>query len=202
MLTKFALRSTLIFCVIMLLSTLVVGSAVSAQENPLNPTILAAPPEQSIQGGSPVPGGPGFISVSTFGFQPCYPTTNLAHNNTWMYNDSQTFGVYYAPVNLPQGATLTKVLFFYNDSAPVNMTFYLMSINMFDGSHLEVAQVNSTGSSGYGYVESPIFVPVVNNQLYSYIIEVDIPGGHSANLSLINIRIDYDYPVFLPTIQK
>ena len=203
MFTKFALKSILVLCVIILLSTLVVGSAVTAKQSPFSNAILAAPPERALQGGSPVPGGPGFISVSTFGFKPYYPSTNLAYTNTWIYNDSSSYGVYFSPVNLPHGATITKVLFFYYDTVVgANMTFYLERVNLFDGSHTEVAQVNSTGSAGYGYVESVIFIPAVNNQLYSYIIEADIPGGYLANLSLINIRIDYGYPVYLPTVQN
>ena len=199
---KFALRPILVLCVIMLLSTLVVGSAVSAKESPLSPAIMAAPPEQSIQGGGPVPGGPGFISVSTFSFKPHNSLMNLSYGNAVMYNAGGSGGIYFAPVNLPHGASLTKVLFFYHDTVTEDMNFYMERVNMFDGSTQVVASATSTGIAGNGYVESTIFERIINNQLYSYILRVDIPGGVGGGLSLFTIRIDYSYPVYLPTVQK
>ena len=200
---KFAHKFTLILCVMLMLSTLAVSSAVSAQQNTPENAILAVPPDQSIQGGSPVPGGPGFISVSTFGFKPQDPTMDLSYSTTRMFNDGVTSGLYFAPVNLPDGASLTHVLFFYYDTVVAdNMHFYLLRVNMFDGSTEQVARVFADSSTGYAYVESAIFRPTVDNQLYSYILEVGIPSGFDKELSLINVRIDYSYPVFLPTVQK
>ncbi len=72
---------------------------------------------------------------------------------------------------------------------------------MFDGSSQKIVQATPTTSNGYAYVESTTIEPLIDNKLYSYILEVDLPGGSGVNLSLINIRIHYDFPDLLPTVQ-
>ncbi len=82
------------------------------------------------------------------------------------------------------------------------MSFYLECVSMFDGSRKKIAQTPPTTSNGRAYMESTIIEPLIDNQRYSYILEVDIPGGLGVNLSLINPHIDYDYPDLLPTVQE
>ena len=197
MFAKFGFKSVLVLFVIVLLSVLATGSTVTAKESALTTgAILATDPE-------PIPGGPGFISVSTYGFKPYLPTWTMAYSNTWMYNDGAEAAAYITPVNLPHGANLTKVVFFYYDTVPEGgMNYYLQAVNMFDGTLTDVASGSSNGADGFGYVEIPIYEPLINNQLYSYVLEADFPGGLGVNLSLINIRIDYSYSSFLANIQK
>lgn len=197
MFAKFGFKPVFVLFVVILLSTLAAGSTVTAKESGLTTGAIAAGDPD------PIPGGPGFISVSTYGFKPYLPTWTMAYSNTWMYNDGTEGANYIAPVNLPHGANLTKVVFFYYDTVPgVGMDYYLQRVNMFDGSLTEVAGGSSTGSDGFGYVEIPIYEPLIDNQLYSYVIEADFPGGFGTNLSLINIRIDYGYSSFLANIQN
>lgn len=203
MITKFPLKSFLVLCISILLSTVMVGSTVTAQEVVQDNSILTASPEQNIQGGSPVPGGPGFISVSTFAFKPYSSLYDLSYNNLKMFNGGTNAGTYIAPVNLPHGATINKVVLFYQDNRQAeNLALFVYRGNLFDGSFDVVAGAFPNASSGFGYIEGTIFYPLVNNQLYSYTLAVNIPGGCGLDLALINIRIDYDYPVFLPTVQK
>ena len=197
MVTKFALKPFLVLFVVMLLSTLVVGSAVIAKEGAFS--TVTSPASVPV----PIDGGPGFISVSTFGFVPYAPEMLLTHNNMWLENGSQTDGVYFAPVYLPHKANLTKVVFFYYDTVPADMVFYLERVNLFTGDRAEAARAYPTGTAGFSTIECDLFEPyLIDNQLYSYILQVDIPGGYSSNLSLINIRIDYGYTGYFPTIQR
>jgi hypothetical protein len=197
MFAKFGFKPVLVLFAVVLLSTLAAGSTVTAKEGAFNTgAIPAVIPD-------PVPGGPGFISVSTYGFKPYDPAWTLGYSNTWMYNNGTEGANYITSVNLPHGAILTKVVFFYYDTVPGGgMDYYLQSVNMFDGSLTEVAGGSSNGSDGFGYVEIPIYEPLIDNQLYSYVIEADFPGGFGTNLSLINIRIDYGYSSFLANVQK
>jgi len=129
MLTKFALRSILVLCVMVLLSTVMVGSAVTGKESTQPNTALTFPPEL-------LSGGPGYISVSNFGFTPYESTMKLEYSNMWMCNGDAApgDGIYFAPVNLPHGATITRVLFFYWDStSPTDMSFLLERVYMLDG---------------------------------------------------------------------
>ena len=152
MFTKFGLKLVLVLFVVVLLFTLVTGSGVKANENALSTVAVSAVDPE------PIPGGPGFISVSTYGFKPYLPTWTMAYSNTWMYNDGATSANYIASVNLPHGANLTKVVFFYYDTIPGGgMDYYLQRVNMFDGSLTEVAGGSSIGSEGVGYVVMPIY---------------------------------------------
>jgi len=204
MITKFTLKSFLVLCISILLSTVMVGSAVTAQEVVHNNPLLAATPQQSIQGGSPVPGGPGFISVSSFAFKPYSSETIQKYESTWMYNGGSDLGIFIAPIYLPHNATITKVVFFFYDEVQTqDLILSLKRLNLYDGSvSAYVALTYSSIDSGYGFVESPISETLINNQMYSYILDVDIPGGYLSSLSLINVRIDYSYPSYLPCVQK
>lgn len=200
MFTKSALKPILVLFVIMLLSTLAVGSAVTAKEPTLtsksiNPAALTGP----------IQGGPGFISVSTYGFKPFLPTWTMAYSNTWLYNNGSDGANYIAPVNLPHGAIITKLVLFSYDNVPGGgIDFYLQAVDLFNGSLTEVASASSNQSDGLGYVEGEVYAPMsnINNQLYSYVLEADIPHGFGSNLCLVNVRIDYGYPSYFPTVLK
>lgn len=66
-----------------------------------------------------------------------------------------------------------------------------------------MAVVTSNGISNYNYAfDNSIAVSTVNLQEYSYFIEVFIPGGSSYDLTLTGVRVDYEYPGYLPCVTK
>lgn len=66
----------------------------------------------------PVPGGPGFIMVSVFDFQPYGPSYPQAYTGTGLYNPSvDSLGDSVTGVTLPNGATITKVTMYFKDNS-------------------------------------------------------------------------------------
>jgi hypothetical protein len=146
-----------------------------------------------------VPGGPGFYAISAFEFTP--PITNWA----WLYEgpelcantEPRTFD---APVSLPNGATVTKLIVYFWDSSAHDLTLTLYGLP-FDGSAVEhMAVASASSSTGYGFAESTeIFSPVIDQQANAYYVEVFFPSG-GCDLRLRGVRIDYTYQTNLPVV--
>jgi len=57
--------------------------------------------------GAPVPGGPGFVSIGSAEFRSALPSTTYYLPGNRLVNLSGVTGTFFAPVHLPQGATIT-----------------------------------------------------------------------------------------------
>ena len=155
-----------------------------------------------------VPGGPGFISVMGAAFTPGNDSYLWSVNAGELSNpDTVNDGYYIAPVMLPQGAIVKQMVVFYNDLREDNLTVTL-HVKTNDESFWALAMVNSEGAGGYGSsFTNTIFeeFKTIDNQNCAYALDVIIPkktGTSYNNLYLVRVRIDYDYPVYLPTVQK
>lgn len=158
---------------------------------------------------APVPGGPGFISIHPSAFTPKRDYIDYAYsigNAYWLWNPSTTTdGAYVAPLLLPNGATITKFVLFYYDTDPGEDVRALLRRSPLTGvgSYEEMAYAISMDSSGFGYYETTqINHQVIDLQEYSYVIEVYLRKGYSTNIGLTGIRIDFEYPSYLPLIEN
>ncbi len=109
-----------------------------------------------------------------------------------------------AGLTLPHGAALTKMTVYYRAfSTPEKNQIYL-----FRGDRLAegtpMAKMQSGGNEfALRYLSVMAFAdPVIDNQLYSYYLVVHFPQNGSSDIILANVRLDYDYPSFLPTVMK
>ena len=112
---------------------------------------------------------------------------------------------FYAPVSLPQGATINKFILYYGDNETVlGIGGRLARIALPGNAAVELANVNSNSnvnSLAPNYVETTnIINPVVDNQSYAYFVQVILPA--SDNLVVNGFRIDYNFPTSLPLIMK
>lgn len=134
--------------------------------------------------------GRGFIHDTGNGFATCFPDT-LAWNGT----GSSTFR---APVNLPHGATITGVTYYYwkNPSALDNSTFTLNRTALpATGSVAAMATLTSSASNHSSVTTNTITNPVVDNQNFSYHMVVTLggtAGGHCVDA--VTIRYTYVNP--------
>jgi hypothetical protein len=119
--------------------------------------------------------------------------------------EASGFEPFYAPVQLPQGATITKIYLYVLDSSP-SFDILLKLIrrdtspnggfvggNGPGGGFPVVATVSSSGNSGFGSFSSlsdPAFKVVYNNYLYS--LHVLLPSATSAYF--IGAFIEYESP--------
>jgi hypothetical protein len=153
---------------------------------------------------APVPGGPGFYSQSAMFFRPYLASSGYTYMGGDLYNPGTALAAYEGPVSLPHGATMTKLVAYYWDS---NVTQYL-SVNLYrisldTGAVQPVAEAYSTGSPGYGSVETTtITEPVVDLQRYAYAAEVQIPGNVGIQIRFVGLRIDYAFTTDLPLVTR
>jgi len=169
-------------------------------ERPGNPAGEAAPPPEE-----PVPGGPGFIMHSSVAFRPSSPATDWAYGSRQLYNPGATPGTYYSSPSLPNSATITKVVVYYYDNCPgVDLLVDLLVCDQ----AAEICDVMATAGSwdvvgGYGHSEdSTVSLPLVDQQSYSYILQLQLPESCGSNLRLVSVRIDYAFEASLPLVTR
>jgi len=152
---------------------------------------------------APVPGGPGFYSQHAVAFRPYEPTMSWAFWDGELYNPGGTDSEFDAPLSLPNGATITKLVAYYYDACG-SRDLTVRLLRDASGSNLGdyMAELNSSGApGGYSYGEdSTVDYPIIDQQSYSYRVVVLLPQGCSTNMSLESIRVDYGYQTGLPLV--
>ena len=108
---------------------------------------------------------------------------------------------YEAPVSLPQGATITKLVVYYYDGSADDLTSRLWIVPLYQPYPQVLASLKSSSDGGYGLEEdTSINYPVIDQQSYSYAIEVVLPPDSA--LRLTGFRIDYGYASKLPPVMR
>ena len=166
--------------------------------------------EGVIEGTGVVPGGPGFIMISPFDFKPLY----YHEDDAWSYEFSGHWGVFnpsetdqswlVAGVTLPHNATITKLTIYYKDSDTTKDFFIGLNRSYIVGDVFSVATLQTSGEATAFRTLSTTEITdrVVDNQNNSYFLSVWFPAGASDSIMLTNVRIDYGYTVYTPTIMK
>jgi hypothetical protein len=149
-----------------------------------------------------VPGGPGFVSLSSMGFIP-YNTTQIAFNGQMLYNPDTVSHYYEGALTLPHGANITKfVVYYYDNDATNNLAAYLGKGAFDTWGGMVIGSASSSGNEAtYRYAEdTTISSPLIDNQSYSFWVEVSMPP--SSNVRLVAVRVDYSFPAVLPVALK
>lgn len=152
---------------------------------------------------TPVPGGPGFFSVSSFTFMPLNTTQPPAYTAQGIYNPGTTNAFYIAPVTLPNHVSVTQITIYFQDSDPQDMT---ATLYMCSDTVLYCSAMTSVGSSGAAAgirnatSVPPVTTPVIDLQSNSYVVQIAMPP--TANVVLYDVRIDYAFDSALPAIMK
>lgn len=161
--------------------------------------------EQGIQGiqGERGYGMPrtGNISVPFSAFVPNYntnPSYYFAHGLT--NKGTETMSVY-APLQLPQGATITNATFYFYDNDDDYFIFILECGNITHRPYGIGSVDTMPGSDTPGYTSitldtiSPTYAIVDNNNYYYY-LEIQIPysPSNSANYRFLYALIEYEFP--------
>lgn len=151
-----------------------------------------------------VPGGPGFIMINPYQFRPSMNNIPWNFLSWHLYNQSSNeYSYMVAPLNLPHGATITSLTLYFLDNSQKNMSLDLYGAsgkNIFRS--MASIQTNDQDGTYRNKSETAIKNATVDNQSYSYYLEVIFEPGGSTNLRLTNVRIDYAYNSSLPLINK
>ena len=222
MVVKINLRSIvlLLAVILILMSTNAVAIAQdgSDTETPTVPLPSRTPVQRdddiSSSERSPIiPGGPGFISIHPSAFQPKDSDTPYGFYDVFeLFNpapvDSDD-GIYLAPVYPPNLAEFSQlVLYFYDHYTDdfLHIRLDLMSCDIGYSHCTTLTTLVSTvgeGPEGYGFETIDSFVnSKINLQTNSYLLKLTIPSGKDSWLTLVNVRLDYEYPTFMPTVRN
>jgi len=202
--TKSTLQKLLVVIVLsifLIVSSHTYASAQIERENELEfQNMLSA--ENIINVNMDVPGGPGYVMVSAFDFKPYNPEVDKATYVDASLTNAATESTHIASLTLPHGATVTQLILYFGDLAPVsNFTVTLFRASV-DGAIEPIQFVRSSGANpgprnNYMYLSSTI-----DNRNYSYYLNATFPAGTTQTLTLINVRIDYSYNIAAPLIMN
>jgi len=100
------------------------------------------------------------------------------------------YGTLTAPVNLPDGATVTRFTVYFNDTSSLDMPVWLLR-NLFDSGYSTMATVTSSGTSGYyNLSDATIAFPTIDNSSYGYAIYIST-SNWSSTLMIMGAVITY-----------
>lgn len=151
---------------------------------------------------APVPGGPGFVSLSPFVIKPYTASSSYAYTNQSLYNPGGTIDYYMGAIQLPNGATITKVVMYYLDNGSSDITLDLLACPLASKPCSIMATLFSAdASTEIRSVETTVITtPVIDLQNNTYAVDVLLPP--TAIYQLVGVRVDYGYPQQLPLINK
>lgn len=156
---------------------------------------------------TPVPGGPGYIMIAPGSFHADSGGDDYSIDflNRYVTQGSGIVDLY-APVQLPHGAKITKLIYYTYD----NTAFYTYadlgrsSPADYGTQFNSVYSAWSAGNSGNQTIvdDTPATagVEVVDNSRYSYTVHIFFSGG--SGMRAYGVRIDYEYGSFLPLTLK
>jgi hypothetical protein len=138
----------------------------------------------------------GYVSVPGAAFV-SWDSTEATLIGNFLQNDDTTAVDFFAGVQLPHGATVTNVTFYWYDfNASLNMDFTLCRLVPTTTVRYVMASGSSSGSSGYGItIDTSISYPDIDNSQYSYLLYVYIPPNTpTSNLRFRYATIGFAYP--------
>jgi hypothetical protein len=130
----------------------------------------------------------GYLSVPAAAFVAYTETKDYENWGSFIWGN----GWFHAPIYLPNDATVTKLTFYwYDGSVPSDARLILVRYPM-GGSEEDMAEVDSSGSSGAGFGEdNTIDLSIIDNIGYSYILALRLYDN--PNLIYYNALIEYTY---------
>lgn len=151
-----------------------------------------------------VEGGPGFVSINGLAFEPEITSGIIGRLDTSIYNPGNDYANYLAPVDLPNGARVKKIVFYYLDiESSADALIDLTRVELQNGNRSLMASTISSSNPVWGWSQGEVYShEVVDLQNYTYIIRAYFPGGLSTQIRLYSVRIDYEYPGYLPVVNK
>lgn len=202
-------RPALIVFLILALALGLTSSQAVAQ-TPVPPEPGSETPE--LMGGSPVPGGPGYVSLSHYDFVMKYPgSVTYITNGISICSSNSSPSELYAPIQLPHGARVNKVVVYFldnNSTYNLNVKLNLHPLLSNEDSYPLADITPATTPPAYSYNSAATtsinsLYATVNNAASSYLVYLYLPAtGGTGALCLSGVRIDYGYPTSMPLVVK
>lgn len=150
-------------------------------------------------------GGTGFQMISSVEFIPWKYDNHFEYYNHLLWNPGSSTLFVSGAVDVPDGATITKMTMYVLDNSDNNVTARLYKCPLLGDPTACVLMLYGTSSQKHGYVAvefTEITEPVVDNQSYTYHAEIAVPASSTYDIGLTAVRIDYAYASFIPAVQR
>lgn len=155
-----------------------------------------------------IEGGPGFVVISPLSFIPIdcgyadYLLQPLRYESNMIYNSGEYQCNFAAPVNLPHGATVLKIVLYGSDLGADNaIAISLMECPLLDRTCVSIAGGITSGfENTIRAFEFLSLSKVIDLQSFSYHVQVRLPAG--LKYGITGVRIDYGYTTNLPLVQR
>lgn len=104
---------------------------------------------------------------------------------------------FYAPVHLPEGVTVTRITFYWNDVSGVANAELILNSSSFLNAHVQEASVWTTGNT-YSDTSSSLATSVVIQEDRFYYLTLVLP----INIVVYGVELEYTNPAYLSIIRK
>lgn len=148
----------------------------------------------------PTVAAPGRLSIPAAAFQPREDGYDYENHGRYLVlkaGATTPSGSFAAPVQLPHGATITKMTFYYCDYGPGAVTATLQRTDYTLGNFVNLASVTSKGTGGCSSdYDDTIDYATVNNSHYGYWVVWDLLAG-ALDYKGCGVVIEYTLPATL-----
>lgn len=142
------------------------------------------------------------LSIPSTAFSILSSFTDFTNSTTGLRTwDAGILGQFVAPVLLPDGAVITSVTMFVNDSSADDASVFLTRIDLTTGSAIVKATCTSSGTASgiRSFTDATVNNPEVDNSLFSYSLLADLRGqAAGSTLSLRAVQVHYQITTPLP----
>lgn len=162
-----------------------------------------AGPQSGVQVGLPVTPGNGWVMLPAGAFRPRRADTTYTYGGNLVTLTAPTSNQYEAPLNLPHGATVTRIVLYGVDTdvaQDASLTVWRNAVP--GGPSTQLGTVASSGSGGSFSVETTTIANAVVNSIdfgYYAVLSLPVPTG---TLTTRGARVDWEYTAALPTLSK
>ncbi len=131
----------------------------------------------------------GYVSVSAAAFRPAYDGYNFHNAGLRLDNVDGASDFYFAPVQLPHGATVTRLSFYYDDDSASGDGVAELRVNDMDGTFRQMAYVVTVTGQSSGYDDTINYATVDNSQ-YAYYLQCNLDDS---DVYAYGVIIEYTY---------
>ena len=145
--------------------------------------------------------GHNYVSIPAPAFQPSDNTFPYQTNGEEIFNPEGQPTVFYAPVMLPHGVTVTKVIFYFFDDSSDSSDYGFSNLRRNDnaGASLSMSEIMSNNNGNSSNYDDTINYAPIDNAQYSYYLSLYLS---SVKVHAYAVIIEYTYPLSLPLILK
>lgn len=180
--------------------------APSAQASTGHPSPLQAAP-------TPVPGGPGYYSISPGDMVPTDYTIEYQAAQGWISTTVESTlrdsTLYAAGLHLPQGARVTRLVVYGYDDDPSQDFWYRAAGETLDGDAVLLQEVTDVTYSDTSvgafvdYAEANEGEDVIDNSIYQYLVIAHLPvATEDSELKIMGFRVDYSFDTYVPLTMR